>query len=524
MLAAVASLGMIMLWDADSVNAIDKYMEAKEDYIKAGARLAVGIACSGMRDEESDIAYAVLSDYVEDQKRDIRVGTILGLGLAYAGQAKEDLLETLEPLIEADEPPEISCFAALALGLSFIGTGNDQIVGDIIADCLERTKEQLDDPMFLFHCLAMGLLFLGRREDSEATLEAVEAIRDTNPNLAGNMIVAIEACSYACTGNVLKVQQFLRIAGEHPEKKEDEDKEKSGEKKDDEKENAAKKDDDKDEDEEPPEEKSNFRQALATMGIALVAVGEEIGQEMALRSFNHLLQYGEPKVRRAVPLAVALNSISHPQYAVADLLSKLSHDHDPIVGQCAIIALGLIGAGTNNARIATMLRHLTSYYQKEPDHLFCVRIAQGLLHMGKGLMTLNPLHSDRILTSKVGLAGILTTIFACIDIKRLLLDKRHYLLYSLVLAMKPRMLVTLDEDLKPINVSVRVGEAVDVAGQAGRRKTITGFQTHDTPVLLSHKDRAELASEEWIAKTPVLDGFVILQKNPEFTEASDDKK
>lgn len=524
MMAAVASLGMIMLWDADSVNVIDKYLDATEDYIKAGARLAVGIACSGMRDEESDIAYAVLSEFVEGQPRDIRLGTILGLGFAYAGQAKDELLETLSPLVEADEPNEIACFAALALGLQ----GNDEIVGLILADCLERTAEQLDDPIFLYHCLGMGLLFLGRREDAEATVEAVEALNEINPKLAGNMKVAIEMCSYACTGNVLKVQEFLKIAGEHPDKDEEKEKAEEEEKKkkeaaagDDSKEND--KEDDSKDDEEPPEEKSNFRQGLAVLGISIVAMGEDIGQEMAMRSFNHLLQYGEPKVRRAVPLAAALISVSHPQYSVADMLSKLSHDHDPIVGQCAILSLGIIGAGTNNARIATMLRQLTTYYEKEPDHLFCVRTAQGLLHMGKGLMTLNPLHSDRMLVSKVAIAGLLTTLIACIDIKRLFLEKRHYMLYSLVLAMKPRMLVTLDEDLKPLNVSVRVGEAVDVAGQAGRRKTITGFQTHDTPVLLSFKDRAELATEEYLSQSPVLDGFVILKKNPEYEPSEYEK-
>lgn len=42
--------------------------------------------------------------------------------------------------------------------------------------------------------------------------------------------------------------------------------------------------------------------------------------------------------------------------------------------QAAIISLGLIGAGTNNARIAGMLRNLSSYYYKEAAHLFCVSI------------------------------------------------------------------------------------------------------------------------------------------------------
>lgn len=58
------------------------------------------------------------------------------------------------------------------------------------------------------------------------------------------------------------------------------------------------------------------------------------------------------------------------------------------------------------------------------------------------------------------------------------------------------MLLTVDENLKPLSVPVRVGQAVDVVGQAGRPKTITGFQTHSTPVLLAAGDRAELATEK----------------------------
>ena len=57
--------------------------------------------------------------------------------------------------------------------------------------------------------------------------------------------------------------------------------------------------------------------------------------------------------------------------------------------------------------------------------------------------------------------------------------------------------MTVDEHNKPISVPVRVGQAVDVVGQAGRPKTITGFQTHTTPVLLAAGDRAELATEKY---------------------------
>nr|GMD35066.1 26S proteasome non-ATPase regulatory subunit 2 homolog A-like [Ipomoea batatas] len=178
--------------------------------------------------------------------------------------------------------------------------------------------------------------------------------------------------------------------------------------------------------------------------------------------------------------------------------------------------MGLIGAGTNNARIAGMLHNLSSYYYKESDLLFCVRIAQGLVNLGKGLLTLSPYHSERFLFSQTALAGLLVALHACLDMKALILGEYHFLLYFLSLAMMPRMLMTVDENLKPLSVPVRVGQAVDVVDQPGRPKTITEFRTYSTPVLLSAGDKAELATDKYIPLSPVLEGFVILKENPEY--------
>jgi 26S proteasome regulatory subunit N1 len=73
---------------------------------------------------------------------------------------------------------------------------------------------------------------------------------------------------------------------------------------------------------------------------------------MCLRTMNQLLQYGEPIIKRTVPLAIGLLRISNPEVAIMDLLTKLSYDTDVNVSQSAIFSLGLIGAGTNNSRIA----------------------------------------------------------------------------------------------------------------------------------------------------------------------------
>ncbi len=57
--------------------------------------------------------------------------------------------------------------------------------------------------------------------------------------------------------------------------------------------------------------------------------------------------------------------------------------------------------------------------------------------------------------------------------------------------------------------------------QAGRPKTITGFQTHTTPVLLSVGDRAELATNKYLPLSSVLEGVVILRENPNYVEAAE---
>ena len=124
-----------------------------------------------------------------------------------------------------------------------------------------------------------------------------------------------------------------------------------------------------------------------------------------------------------------------------DLLNKLAYDTDPDTSMSAIFALGLIGAGTNNSKLAGHLRFLASYYSvgaQSENQLFIVRIAQGLVHMGKGLLGLNPMHSDKFLFSNVSLAGLLTVLYAATDIKTFIAGKYHYILYYLTLAIYPR--------------------------------------------------------------------------------------
>lgn len=115
-----------------------------------------------------------------------------------------------------------------------------------------------------------------------------------------------------------------------------------------------------------------------------------------------------------------------------------------------------------------------------------MRIAQGLLYMGKGMLSLQPYYSERFLLSKVGMAGVLVFLTSLFDIKSTLLLKHHYFIYFLSLAMYPKSLFVLNDKLEPMPINLRVGQAVDVVGQAGKPKKITGFQTHTSPVLIGN--------------------------------------
>jgi 26S proteasome regulatory subunit N1 len=489
MMSTVASLGTLMLWDFEGGLArIDKYTFASEDHILAGAMLATGIMNSGVR-TDAEPALALLGDEekLNHKSVDVRVAAIMGLGIAYAGSNKEELLELLVPMVtDTSLDMQLSAMAALTLGMVFVGSSNSDVSEAIIQTFLDDDrKSQLKDKWTRFMALGLGLLFFGRQEEVDVILETLKAI--DHPMSKPTSVLA-EICAWAGTGTVLKMQELLHICNDHIEESED----KKGD---------------------------ELLQAYAVIGLGLVAMGEDVGQEMVLRQFGHLMHYGEANIRRAVPLAMGLLSPSNPQMKVYDTLSRYSHDNDNDVAINAIFAMGLLGAGTNNARLAQLLRQLASYYHRDQESLFMVRIAQGLLHMGKGTLSISPFHTDRQVLSRVSAAGLLSVLVAMIDAKQFVTDKSHYLLYYLVTAMHPRFLVTLDENLKPLTVNVRVGQAVDVVGQAGRPKTITGWQTQSTPVLLAYGERAELEDEQYIPLTSTLEGLVILRKVSQSTSS-----
>lgn len=492
MRSAAASAGMSLLWDTEmGLSHIDKYTYSSEENVKAGALLAYGISHAGVR-TEMDAPLALLSEHLDSKSRLLQTSAIVGLGIAYAGACREEILSLLLPLVQDETTSmEVAALSTLSLGFVFIGSAHGEIVPSVLQTMMEREPSQLEDKWSRFMALGLALLFVGQQDNSDATIETLKAI---DHPVSREVQILVDACSYAGTGNVLKLQTLLHYCAEHVSRPEEPEGEVDAEM------------------EQTPAR--DLYQAFAVLSIALIAMGEDVGAEMTLRHMSHLMHYGDPIIRRTVPLALALLNPSNPVVPVLDTLSKYSHDSDLDVALNAIFAMGIVGAGTNNARLAQRLRQLAGYYYKEPNCLFIVRIAQGLVHMGKGTLGVDPYHTDRQLFNRPAVAGLLSTLLAFTDAKGFVLDQSHWMLFWLASAIHPRFLVTLDENLEAVPVSVRVGKAVDVVGQAGKPRTISGFQTHTTPVRLGSHERGVLATGEYLPYATIMEGFVLLHKNP----------
>ena len=181
---------------------------------------------------------------------------------------------------------EVISLAALSLGFIFVGSGNGEVASIILQVMMERDDKALDEKWGRFLSLGLALLYLGlcplllhkvgavfdrhssvgQPETSDATIMTLKAIEHP---IAKQADVLVNMCSAAGTGDVLKVQKLLHHCEDHYEKKETD---KEG-----------------DEDKKDEKEVDDTFQAFAVIGIAVIAMGEDIGAKMSLRQFNHLV-------------------------------------------------------------------------------------------------------------------------------------------------------------------------------------------------------------------------------------------
>ncbi|KAG2116267.1 hypothetical protein DEU56DRAFT_932358 [Suillus clintonianus] len=325
MMSAAASLGLGLLWDMDvGFSYIDRYAYSLEEWIKVfiytmtlririnysgRCIFATGLLNASVR-TQADATLALLAEHAENKSVPLKISAIMGLGVAYSGSHREDLLTLLLPAVaDNGASMEITAINALSLGFVFVGSGNGEITSKILQPLMERQAQ-----------------------------------------------ILVEVCSFVATGNVLWLQRLLHLCGEHLDALKEKEQSESAE---------GKKYGARDEKKEEKKSDDTF-QSFTVLGTAMTAMGEDIGSQMSRRQFNHLVHYGDPIIRRSVPLALGLISTSNSQLTLFDMLSQYNHNHDLAIALNDIFAMGFVGAGTNNAQLAEMLCQLAGYYYREP--------------------------------------------------------------------------------------------------------------------------------------------------------------
>ena len=102
----------------------------------------------------------------------MRVGSVLGLGLAYANSKRETVVKNedggviheLKKVLTDNKPSataEVKGLTGLSLGLIMVGTGDHTVAMEMLQTLMERNETELADPNMRFLALGIALIFLG---------------------------------------------------------------------------------------------------------------------------------------------------------------------------------------------------------------------------------------------------------------------------------------------------------------------------------------------------------------------------
>jgi 26S proteasome regulatory subunit N1 len=74
------------------------------------------------------------------------------------------VLEVLIPIVQDSKVGiEVAGFAAMTLGLVYVGSCNEDVAQSFVLSSMEHTETELGEPLACFLCLGLGLLYLGKQ-------------------------------------------------------------------------------------------------------------------------------------------------------------------------------------------------------------------------------------------------------------------------------------------------------------------------------------------------------------------------
>lgn len=91
------------MWDLQNgCENISDYLDLKDGYTKMGAHIGIGLYSQNVYDD-CDQAKAILEETLTSNEQDnsyhSKLGSVIGLGIGYAGSCREEFIESMIPFI-----------------------------------------------------------------------------------------------------------------------------------------------------------------------------------------------------------------------------------------------------------------------------------------------------------------------------------------------------------------------------------------------------------------------------------------
>ncbi|KAM0675133.1 26S proteasome non-ATPase regulatory subunit 2 [Gurleya vavrai] len=496
-------------------------------YKKSGALLA--LALQQNFDDSEHSLFALLSENLNTNCRYMKISSLLGLQYLYCGTNYQMSKNAVIPLIYS-ESVETCAMACFTLGSIFHGSGDSDLLNYFMTAYIEK-KNDSDSPFFLLIVLGMALLFMNNEEIKD---ENYEFFRD---NGIDSLIRGFVYLGKGRTDVIEDmINEYICIDDDDVEKHEDlktitENQNKpvnEGASRKDVNVEELKNEDNEQERNDLLEESLELEEenegkhehvfeldpiaiknikAMNLIAISLISLNDTHTRNIVKKLLIN--QFLKDK-NQIIPMCLSFLYASEPDVEIIDLLSRGVNYNTPVT---SIFGLGLIGAGSNNTRIQNILEQQYQYQQKNSRCNSALKISQGLINLGKGTLTLSPLMFDKTLINKKCIIGLLALTVLSNNDTYPVFSKHGYLIMLLNQCIGNKFVVTINNELKEENITVRVGRPVQTVGMAGKPKGISAIVTHDSPIIVQSDEKAALYEEEGFNYEGFVEDIVVVKKN-----------
>lgn len=225
-------------------------------------------------------------------------------------------------------------------------------------------------------------------------------------------------------------------------------------------------------------------EVFGLIAISLIAISDPLATEMVERKLMNVFMLNSPHIKNAISLCMGLLFPSTSKLSVIEFLERCANSRDTDIS--SVIALGMVGAGSNSSKIQSILNTNYGFLYKESKGANALMYAQGLINIGKGLITLNPMAYENMVVLGKPIIGLLSTILLFLRTDLNFFRDRTFMLYSIIQSASPKYIVGIESE-------IAVGNPVETVGLTGNPKGISGAIVHSMPVLLDSGKKAEVS-------------------------------